>query len=156
SAGAIVKRLGPWQFDAEAATRSLTKQFSTRDLSGFGAGDLGPSLGAAGVLFEYARATQTASIAHLRAIVLAYDTQSVRMDASTRRNLEISETLRGEPEPTLLSVLDTCATAMGSRWMRHALHHPLRDRAVVAGRLDAVAALRADGHAAPFEGIRDA
>ena len=50
------------------------------------------------------------------------------MDAATRRNLEITETLRGEPAPTLLSLLDTCATNMGSRLLRHWLHHPLRDR----------------------------
>ena len=62
----------------------------------------------------------------------------VRMDAATRRNLEITQTLRGEPAPTLLSLLDTCATNMGSRLLHHWLHHPLRDRAVLNARLDAV------------------
>ena len=54
------------------------------------------------------------------------------MDAATRRNLELTETLRGEPAPTLFSLLDDCATGMGSRLLRHWLHHPLRDRAVLA------------------------
>ena len=62
----------------------------------------------------------------------------VRMDASTRRNLEITQTLRGEPAPTLLSLLDTCATNMGSRMLHHWLHHPLRDRNILRARLDAV------------------
>src|SRR5690606_28399421 len=59
-------------------------------------------------------------------------------DPATRRNLEITETLRGEPAPTLFSRLDECATGMGSRLLRHWLHHPLRDRAVLEARHDAV------------------
>ena len=51
----------------------------------------------------------------------------MRLDAATRRNLELTETLRGEPAPTLFSLLDECATGMGSRLLRHWLHHPLRD-----------------------------
>ena len=52
----------------------------------------------------------------------------VRLDAATRRNLELTETLRGEPAPSLFSLLDECATSMGSRLLRHWLHHPLRDQ----------------------------
>jgi DNA mismatch repair protein MutS len=154
--GAVIKRLGSWQFDRQSAERALTRHFETRDLSGFGAGDIGAALGAAGALFEYARATQAASIAHVRSLVLERDTEFVRMDAATRRNLEISETLRGDPEPTLLSVLDTCATSMGSRWLRHALHHPLRDRSIVSARLDAVAILRGESGAGAHRKIREA
>ncbi len=62
----------------------------------------------------------------------------VRMDAATRRNLEITQTLRGEPAPTLLSLLDTCATNMGSRLLANWLHHPLRNREILRARLDAV------------------
>ena len=149
--GIAVKRLAAWQFDSDAAVRTLTRHFETRDLSGFGADELGPALGAAGALFEYARATQGTSIAHVRSLSVERDSEYVRMDAATRRNLEISETLRGEPAPTLLSLLDTCATGMGSRWLRHALHHPLRDRQIVKARLDAVATLRgqSNGQALP-------
>jgi DNA mismatch repair protein MutS len=63
------------------------------------------------------------------------------MDAATRRNLEITETLRGEPAPTLFSRLDACATGMGSRCLRHWLHHPLRDTAVLKRRHEAIACL---------------
>src|ERR1700712_308291 len=66
------------------------------------------------------------------------------IDPATRRNLEISETIRGEAAPTLLSLFDTCATSMGSRLLRHTLHHPLRDHQPIGERLDAVAVLTAD------------
>ena len=156
TSGAVIKRLSAWQFDRDAANRVLVRHFDTRDLSGFGADELGPALGAAGALFEYARATQAASIAHVRSLAVERDSEFVRMDAATRRNLEISETLRGDPEPTLLSLLDTCATAMGSRWLRHALHHPLRDRAVVSARLDAVTHLRGESVEDPYRKLHDA
>jgi DNA mismatch repair protein MutS len=153
---AVIKRLSPWQFDRQSAERALTRHFETRDLSGFGAGEIGTALGAAGALFEYACATQAASIAHVRSLVVEHDSEYVRMDAATRRNLELSETLRGDPEPTLLSVLDTCTTAMGSRWLRHALHHPLRNRAVISARLDALAVLRGEGGAGAYGKVREA
>jgi DNA mismatch repair protein MutS len=154
--GAVIKRLSAWQFDSDAANRVLLRHFDTLDLSGFGADELGPALGAAGALFEYARATQAASIAHVRSLAVERDSEYVRMDAATRRNLEISETLRGDPEPTLLSLLDACATTMGSRWLRHALHHPLRDRTVVAARLDAVATLRGESAEGPYRKLHEA
>jgi len=156
TSGAVIKRLSAWQFDRDAANRVLLRHFDTLDLSGFGANELGPALGAAGALFEYARATQAASIAHVRSLAVEHDSEYVRMDAATRRNLEISETLRGNPEPTLLSLLDTCATSMGSRWLRHALHHPLRDRTVVAARLDAVAILRGESAQGPDRKLQQA
>ena len=77
------------------------------------------------------------------------------MDPATRRNLELTETMRGEPAPTLFSLLDTCATGMGSRLLRHALHHPLRDRAVLAARHDAVAALIGDGAQRPARALHE-
>src|SRR5688572_4053978 len=73
------------------------------------------------------------------------------MDAATRRNLELTETLRGEAAPTLLSLLDECAASMGSRLLRHWLHHPLRDRAAVAARHEAVG--RLDRAAADLHGV---
>ena len=69
----------------------------------------------AGALLGYAKLTQGQSIAHIRSMQVYSADAYVRMDAATRRNLEITQTLRGEPAPTLLSLLDTCATNMGSR-----------------------------------------
>jgi DNA mismatch repair protein MutS len=74
-------------------------------------------------------------------LTVEHEGSYLRLDAATRRNLEISETLRGEASPTLLSLFDTCATSMGSRWLRHCLHHPATDRNIPRARHDAVAAL---------------
>ena len=140
-----LRRLADWQFDAETGARLLTGHFGTRDLAGFGVESLPVALGAAAALYDYARATQQQSLAHVTSLVVERESEYLRLDAATRRNLELTETLRGEPAPTLLSLLDTCITSMGSRWLRHALHHPLRDRAVPAARHEAVAELVGDG-----------
>jgi DNA mismatch repair protein MutS len=138
---AAVKRLPPWRFDEAAARRALCRQFETLDLAAFGAETLHAAVAAAGALLDYATATQGTAIAHVKSLVAESEHAYVRMDPATRRNLELSETLRGEPAPTLLSLLDVCATGMGSRWLRHALHHPLTDRAVLRARHEAVQAL---------------
>src|SRR5262245_36035963 len=151
-----VRRLPPWQFDLETARRSLAAHFETRDLSGFGAADLTAAVSAAGALLEYARGTQGTAIAHVKALVVEMERAYVRMDPATRRNLELTETIRGDPSPTLFSMLDTCATSMGSRFLRHTLHHPLRDRTVLKARHDAVGALAADGPGAPWQKLHQA
>jgi DNA mismatch repair protein MutS len=150
---APVKRLPLWQFEIEAARSILARQFETRDLSGFGASELTAALRAAGALLEYARSTQGTAIAHVKGLVVEEESAWVRMDPATRRNLELTETIRGEVAPTLFSLLDTCATGMGSRLLRHTLHHPLRDRAALAARLDAVAALAGAAADAPWRAL---
>lgn len=143
--GTAVRQLPQWRFDTETARRTLCAQFETHDLSGFGAQSLDAAVAAAGALLDYAKSTQGAAITHVRALIVETERAYVRMDPSTRRNLELTETIRGEPAPTLLSLLDTCTTGMGSRRLRHALHHPLTDRALVQALHQAVALLLTDG-----------
>jgi DNA mismatch repair protein MutS len=146
---AVVQHLPDWHFDGKAATHALCEHFGTRDLSAFGIDastdkdgyDSELALAAAGALYRYAQTTQMHALGHITRLTLERPGSTLRLDAATRRNLEISETLRGEAAPTLLSLLDTCATSMGSRWLRHCLHHPLTDRAIAAGRHQAVADL---------------
>ncbi|HUX92134.1 MAG TPA: DNA mismatch repair protein MutS [Gallionellaceae bacterium] len=133
-----IKNLPVWHFDLESARRTLCQQFSTLDLAGFGCDGYTLGLEAAGALLGYAKLTQGQSIAHVRSMRVYSAENFVRMDAATRRNLEITQTLRGEPAPTLLSLLDNCASNMGSRLLHHWLHHPLRDRSILNARLDAV------------------
>jgi len=135
---AALKILPDWHFELDTARRALCQQFATLDLSGFGCNDFTFGLEAAGALLGYAKLTQGQAISHIRSLQVYSADQYVRMDAATRRNLEITQTLRGEPAPTLLSLLDTCATNMGSRLLNHWLHHPLRDRVTLRDRLDAV------------------
>src|SRR6266581_3229242 len=139
--GFAVTRLPEWHFDFDAGRKILLKQLGAASLAGYGCEDLEPAIGAAGALLEYARKTQGQALAHVAAVVPERASEYLRMDAATRRNLELTETLRGEPAPTLFSLLDECATGMGSRLLRHWLHHPLRDRGVLATRHDAVSAL---------------
>ncbi len=147
------KPLAPWQFDLDSARNKLTAQFGTRDLDGFGCAGLHPAIAAAGALLEYAQTTQCGKLPHIQGLSVERESDYVLLDAAARRNLEISETLRGEASPTLLSLLDTCAGGMGSRTLRHWLHHPLRNYDVLRGRQDAIATLLGDGGSAPHQGI---
>ena len=149
-AGWTLTRLPEWQFEFDSGRRKLLEQLGAASLAGYGCEDLRPAIAACGALLDYARKTQGQALAHVNAIAPERAGEFVRIDAATRRNLELSETLRGEPAPTLFSLLDECATGMGSRALRHWLHHPLRDRALVAARHDAVETLdpcAADLHA---------
>jgi DNA mismatch repair protein MutS len=137
--GVPVRSQAAWQFDSAAATRALAKHFGTRDLAAFGVDDRDLGLGAAGAVFGFAASTQQSALAHVRALGVATAGDELRLDPATRRSLEITETLRGEAAPTLLSLLDTCATAAGSRLLRHWLTHPLRGHDAAAARHTALA-----------------
>ena len=149
--GFTLTRLPTWSFDAEAGKKKLLDQLGAASLAGYGCEDLQPAIGACGALLDYARKTQGQALAHVASVSAERAGEYVRMDAATRRNLEITETLRGEPSPTLFSLMDGCASGMGSRLLRHWLHHPLRDRALVGARHEAVAAL--SGAATEVHGV---
>ncbi len=154
---ASVKRLPDWHFDRNGALRLLSGHFGTRDLAAFlpdtGADAVTSALAAAGALYQYAKATQNQALAHITELRVEHESAYLRLDAATRRNLELTETLRGEPAPTLLSLLDTCATSMGSRWLRHCLHHPLAERAEAAARHAAVAELAGERGAGCYSAV---
>ena len=150
---AVSQYLPDWHFDASAATNALAEHFGSRDLAGFGVHDEELALAAAGALYRYAQATQLQALTHVTQLTVEHEGTFLRLDAATRRNLEISETLRGESAPTLLSLLDTCATSMGSRWLRHCLHHPLTERDIPRARHEAVAALVGDAGSGPFTAL---
>lgn len=136
-----VRRLANWQFDTERATRDLAKQFNVKDLAAFDVADFPAAIAAAGVLLDYAKQTQKSALPHLQTLVVERESAYVRLDAATRRNLELTETLRGEPAPTLLSTINTTVTAMGSRLLRTWLHHPLRNREILRKRIHAISTL---------------
>lgn len=137
----LMKKMPYWHFDLERAQRHLCQHFNTLNLDGFGCHDLDLGLIAAGVLIEYAQYTQGGSVPHILSLQVERTEDFIYLDAPTRRNLEITETLSGASEPTLFSLLDQTATSMGSRRLRHLLHHPWRDQAVVTARLQAVKTL---------------
>jgi DNA mismatch repair protein MutS len=153
---AVVQHLPDWHFDERAASHALAEHFGTRDLAGFGVGSETLALAAAGALYRYAQATQFQALSHVTQLGVEHEGSYLRLDAATRRNLEISETLRGEPAPTLLSLFDRCATSMGSRWLRHCLHHPSTDRRIPSARHEAVAALIGDSGNGPATALAQA
>jgi DNA mismatch repair protein MutS len=133
-----------WYFDFDSSRRLLCEQFEVASLAGFGAEGLKPAIAAAGALLQYAQATQSGKLPHLRGLTVEIEGAYLGLDLATRRNLELTETLRGQPSPTLFSLLDNCVTSMGSRLLRHTLHHPLRARDIPAARHGAVEVLLED------------
>jgi DNA mismatch repair protein MutS len=145
----------PWHFELDSATRALTEQFHTRDLAAYGCADKPLAVIAAGALLEYARETQRAALPHLRSLSTEERDGALIMDPATRRNLELDESLTGNPELTLAGVFDRTATAMGGRMLRRWLHRPLRDRAALRDRYQAVATLMEGGrHSSLAEHLR--
>jgi DNA mismatch repair protein MutS len=142
-----------WEFDTQSARRALNTQFQTHDLRGFGCETLELALGAAGCLLQYVKDTQRGNLPHIRAIGQESRSDSVILDAATRRNLEIDCNMLGGQDNTLLSVMDRCETAMGSRLLRRWLHRPLTDIEVLRTRHAAIEAL-CDNYR--YEGVRSA
>ncbi|GAB2189138.1 DNA mismatch repair protein MutS [Sessilibacter sp. MAH1] len=136
----------PWEFDYDTATRLLCEQFATKDLSGFGCGNLHAAIGAAGCLLSYAQETQRTSLPHIRSLKHEDRDEAVALDGATRRNLEIDLNLSGEESNTLYSVLNKSATAMGSRLLRRWLNRPLQNLAILTERQDAIESLSQNYH----------
>ncbi|NKI69796.1 DNA mismatch repair protein MutS [Collimonas pratensis] len=134
-----------WHFDIAHGQKSLLDQLAVSTLSGFGAEGLSAAIGAAGALLRYAQSTQGKGLQHVRTLTVETENEFIGLDAATRRNLELTETIRGQDAasgaPTLFSLLDHCRTAMGSRLLRHWLHHAKREQSVARGRHAAIGAL---------------
>lgn len=145
--GARATVVADWHFEIPAGQKALLEQLGAASLAGYGADDLSAAVGAAGALLLYARntqGTQGKQLQHVRSLAVENESQFIGMDASTRRNLEITEPLRGgdtSSSPTLFSLLDHCRTAMGSRLLRYWLHHAGRDQQIARSRHAAIDSL---------------
>jgi DNA mismatch repair protein MutS len=139
--GARVSGRPPWHFDLDSATRLLTSQFGTRDLSGFGCDDVPVGVAAAGALLQYVVDTQKTALPHLTGITVEQLTDAVIMDGPTRRNLELDESLSGDHAHSLAGVMDRCQSPMGSRLLKRWIQRPLRNADVLRRRYQAVEAL---------------
>jgi DNA mismatch repair protein MutS len=121
--------------------RKLREQLQVASLAGFNAQDLRQAHAAAAALLSYAEHTQGRALAHVRSLQVQRAGELIDLPPATLRNLEITQTLRGDSSPTLLSLLDTCRTGMGSRLLRQWLLRPSRDRAPARERQAAIANL---------------
>ncbi len=150
---ALTKRPA-WQFDAALGARKLCAQLRVASLAGFNAQDLAVAHAAAAALLSYAEHTQGRALAHVATLGVERAGDLLELPPATHRNLELTQTLRGEDAPTLLSLLDVCRTGMGSRALRHWLTHPARERAAASTRHAAIAALLERGGEALREALR--
>jgi len=146
------RSLAPWYFEYSSAHRQLCEQFSTNDLHGFGCEELKAGICAAGALLQYVRNTQRSKLPHISALQTESLHDSILLDATTRRNLEINSNLSGGEEHTLRYLMDKTATAMGSRLMQSWLNRPLRNHGVLNKRYAAVSTLRNN---AAYSGFAD-
>ena len=141
-----------WQFESALGERKLREQLQVASLQGFNAQDVPVAHAAAAALLSFAEHTQGQALAHVRLLRVERSGDLLDLPPATHRNLELVQTLRGEDSPTLLSLLDSCRTGMGSRRLRHWLTHPARERGVASTRHDAIAQLLTQG----FVPLRDA
>ena len=145
--------LAPWYFEYSTAHRHLCEHFSTSDLHGFGCEELKTGICAAGALLQYVRNTQRSQLPHIRCLQTESLHDSIVLDATTRRNLEIDTNLSGGEEHTLRHLMDHTATAMGSRLIQCWLNRPLRDHDILKQRYAAVSHLRDNTAYAEFAKI---
>ncbi len=131
-----------WQFDSALGQNKLLEQLKAASLASWGAQELPQAHAAAAALLAYAEHTQGRALSHVHNVRVQRNDQLIDLPQTTRRNLELVLTLRGEDSPTLFSLLDTCMTGMGSRLLKSWLLEPARDRAPAQQRLDALTALR--------------
>ncbi len=149
---ASVQRQEAWEFDPGNAAQALNRQFGTHDLAGFGCAGMNLAIGAAGCLLEYVRGTQKSALPHVRGLTTLSATDTIQIDAGSRRNLEIDTNLSGGTEHTLFEIMDKTNTAMGARLLRRWLHRPLRDQKGLRERHDAVEWGASDGAAEALRG----
>ena len=140
-----------WQFDAGLGERQLLAQLQAASLAPWQAQALAQAHAAAAALLGYAEHTQGRALTHVHSVRVQRNDELIDLPLTTRRNLELTQTLRGEDKPTLFSLLDTCMTGMGSRLLKSWLLTPRRDRREAQQRLDAIAALQAG----PWAMLRD-
>tara|TARA_R110000751_G_scaffold15290_5_gene49548 strand:- start:135415 stop:138090 length:2676 start_codon:yes stop_codon:yes gene_type:complete len=129
-----LRRRPMWEFDFDTATKQLNQQFGTKELTGFGVTANKTGLCAAGCVMQYVKDTQRSALPHIRNILLETESDTVLMDAATRRNLELTQNLAGGKEHTLASVLDNASTPMGSRLLQRWLHRPLTNIKILTQR----------------------
>lgn len=136
-----LRRRPIWEFELGTAEQLLNRQFGTQDLRGFGVEKATLGLCAAGCLLHYAKETQRTALPHIQSINLIQSSDNIQLDASTRRNLELTQNLAGGTENTLASVLDKCVTPMGSRLLKRWIHQPIRDIEKLQQRQQIIATL---------------
>ena len=141
--GIAVYDLDTWYFSDETAQNTLLSHFKISDITGLGLQDCESGTIAAGALLKYLYETQKNSLANMTSLQLYSTGKYMIIDSSTRRNLELVETLREKQKRgSLLWVLDKTKTAMGARMLRKFVEQPLIEKEEIQQRLDAISAFK--------------
>lgn len=139
----ICKR-APWHFEINSARQHVLKQFNTLDLKGFGCENMPVAVAAAGCLLLYVKETQQTALPHIQGVQVEHNSDSIILDAASRRNLELDYHPSGQLQFTLFGVLDKTVTAMGSRCLRRWIHRPLRQQERLKARYNSIECLITD------------
>ncbi len=137
-------------FDLDLGFRFLCSHFGTRDLHGFGLESTNPAIGAAAAVLQYAQASQCQKLEFIDRIAVVQSGDYVRLDAHSRRNLEIDRRADGSEAPSLYALMNTTRTPMGARLLRRWLNAPTKARDALRERQAAVAMLIEGGLAQPL------
>lgn len=137
--GIAIYALDAWYFDDALCQRTLKEHFKVSSMESLGLGDYDCGVIGAGALLAYLTETQKTDLTHLSKLTGYAAGKYMMLDSSTRRNLELCETLREKQKRgSLLWVLDKTKTAMGARTLRKYIEQPLIDKEEIERRLDAV------------------
>lgn len=146
--GIAIYSLDAWYFSDETAKNTLLTHFKMSDIQGLGLEDYESGTIAAGALLKYLYETQKNNLANMTGLQIYSTGKFMIIDSSTRRNLELVETLREKQKRgSLLWVLDKTKTAMGARMLRNFVEQPLIEKEEINRRLDAIEALKEIGRA---------
>lgn len=141
-----ITRLPDWRFETGRCRENLMRQFQVETLDGFGLQELPLAIQASGVILQYLKDTQPLSLSLLDHITTYSISEFMALDASTRHNLELTETMRrGETQGSLLSILDHTLTPMGHRLIRQWISKPLLKIEAIKARQEVVANFLKDG-----------
>lgn len=132
-----------WAYEREAAQKALEDHFKTKGLNAYGISDQPSAIRAAGALMNYLVETQKNSLAHINTIKVPAIDDTLVIDSTAARNLEITQTIMdGSKKGSLLWLLDKTKTSLGARLLKRILLRPLRDMGQINARLDAVGELK--------------
>lgn len=155
-----VNHPGDWSFTYEVAEERIARCFGVGEMASLNLHEAPLAAAAVGAVLVYLDQTQKRALEHLQLPVLRQQAACLGIDARSRRNLELYESLSGDPRGGMIGVLDRTATPMGARMLRDWLDRPLADTAAIAERQDAVQSLIDDADALHaigdgFKNIRD-
>lgn len=141
-----------WDFDHQSNQRLLCQHFGCKDLTGFGCAQLTLGIAAAGALLIYAKHTQRTALAHIQGLKHHSISDSIQIDATSRKHLELNSNIAGEKKYSLLGILDNTQTNMGKRCLQRWLNQPPRNHQRIKLRQQAIGQLITE---ADIDGIQN-